>query len=560
LTLSCNRGGLVPPRHFMQNISPISAAAVCCLCILLSGVQPASAAPAAPAEPPPAQPLFDIWEIQVEGSDLIPGTAIEKAVYPHLGPERDIDDVEAARAAVEEAFRAAGYGTVLVNIPEQDVDDGIVKLEVLEGRVERLRVTGSRYFSLGRIKAGVPALASGQTPNLSQVQKELAALNRASMDRKISPVLRPGRTPGAVDVDLQVEDTLPLHGSLELNDDNIRDSSRLRLNGSVRYDNLWQREHSAGFSFQLTPEDPNEVKVWSGTYMFRPDLWDLLVVLYGVNSNSDITSTGGGSSVGVLGNGYIGGARVIKALPAVGKVYHNLTAGLDYKDFSDTVSPVDGTGFETPISYTKFVVGYGGFLIGETRTIRFNLENNFGVRGMGNTEKEFANKRFQAKPSYMYLRGNAAWEGQPFEGTLFAGTKLLLEFEGQVSSGAIIGNEQFSLGGRDSVRGYFQTQGLVDHGVRGRFELQSPSVIGDLDFELFKDLRGVTFVEAGHGRTSDPLPGQDEAFSLASTGIGLRLQAPHGLSSAIDWAFPLIENSEIEAFESRFHFSFGYEF
>jgi hemolysin activation/secretion protein len=160
----------------------------------------------------------------------------------------------------------------------------------------------------------------------------------------------------------------------------------------------------------------------------------------------------------------------------------------------------------------------------------------------------------------MYLRGNAAWEGRILTGTLLEGSKLLVDFDGQVSSGPIIGNEQFSLGGRDSVRGYFQTQGLVDHGVRGRFELQSPSVIGDLDFELFKELRGVTFVEAGHGRTSDPLPGQDEAFSLASTGIGLRLQASHGLTSAIDWAFPLIENSEIEAFESRFHFTFGYEF
>ena len=56
------------------------------------------------------------------------------------------------------------------------------------------------------------------------------------------------------------------------------------------------------------------------------------------------------------------------------------------------------------------------------------------------------------------------------------------------------------------------------------------------------------------------MPGQNEAFSLASTGFGMRLTAPQGLSSKLDWAFPLIENSEIQAFESRIHFSFGYEF
>lgn len=551
-----DRGGRMPPRYSPRRVTPRLAAALLCLFLAV----PVLAETVTPVADEPAQPRFDVWEIQVEGSDLIPATAIERAVYPHLGEDRDIDDIEAARAAVEAAFREAGYATVLVNIPEQDVENGVVRLEVLEGRVARLRVVGSRYFSLGRIKAAVPALAAGESPNLPEVQQQLAALNKQSVDRKISPVLRPGRRPGTVDVDLKVEDELPVHGALELNDDFIRNTTRLRLNGSVRYDNLWQREHSAGFSFQLTPEAPSEVKVFSGTYLFRPDLWDLLVVLYGVKSASDVTSLGSsGGGVGVIGNGIIAGTRVIKPLPTVGSVFQNLTVGLDYKDFKDTVSPVDGTGFETPISYTKFNVGYGGFVLGDGRTVRFNLDGNFGVRGMGNTFKEFTNKRFRAKPSYFYLRGDGSWESA-LPGSLLPGAQLLLEFAGQVSSGPIIGNEQFSIGGANDVRGYFATQGLVDQGVTGRLELRSPSLIDDVHALWLTGLNVVTFVEAGHGRTIDPLPGQDEAFTLASTGLGLRLAAPHGLNSRIDWAVPLIENNEIDAYESRFHFSFGYEF
>lgn len=507
-----------------------------------------------------AQARFDVWEFQIEGSDLIPAASIERAVYPHLGEDRTIDDVEAARAAVEAAFREAGYATVLVNIPEQDVENGVVRFEVLEGRVARLRVVGSRYFSLGRIREAVPALASGAAPNLPEVQQQLAALNKQSADRKVSPVLKPGRLPGTVDVDLKVEDKLPLHGSLELNDDFIRNTSRLRLNGSLRYDNLWQREHSVGFSFQLTPENPSEVKVFSGTYLFRPDLWDLLVVLYGVKSASDVTSLGSsGGGVGVIGNGIIAGTRVIKPLPTVERVFHNLTVGLDYKDFKDTVSPVGGTGFETPISYTKFNVGYGGFVLGEANTLRFNLDANVGVRGMGNTFKEFTNKRFQAKPGYLYLRGDGSWEGA-LPGSLLPGAELLVAFAGQLSSGPIIGNEQFSIGGAGDVRGYFATQGLVDNGVTGRLELRSPSLIGDIESPWLNSLKLVTFVEAGQGAIIDPLPGQDEAFTLAATGLGLRLAALHGVESRVDWAIPLVENQEIRAFESRFHFSFGYEF
>ncbi len=552
----CLRGGFTPPLSQARMTSPRFAAALLCLALAL----PLAAETATPAQDAAEQARFDIWEIQVEGSELLPATAIEKAVYPHLGEDRDIDDVEAARAAVEEAFREAGYATVLVNIPEQDVANAVVRLEVLEGRVANLRVVGSRYFSLGRIKAAVPALASGQSPNLPAVQQQLTALNKQSVDRKISPVLKPGRGPGTVDVDLKVEDKLPLHGSLELNDDFIRNTSRLRLNGSVRYDNLWQREHSAGFSFQLTPEAPSEVKVFSGTYLFRPEIWDLIVVLYGVKSASDVTSLGSsGGGIGVLGNGIIVGTRVIKPLPAMGSVYHNLTFGLDYKDFKDTVSPVDGTGFETPISYTKFNVGYGGFVLGDGRTLRFNLDGNFGVRGLGNTFKEFTNKRFQAKPNYFYLRGDGSWEGA-LPGSLLPGATLLLEFAGQMSSGPIIGNEQFSIGGASDVRGYFATQGLVDQGVTGRLEFSSPSLIGDLESSWLTALKLISFVEAGQGRTIEPLPGQDEAFTLASTGFGFRMTAPHGLNSRIDWAVPLIENGEIDAFESRFHFSFGYEF
>ena len=77
----------------------------------------------------------------------------------------------------------------------------MVFLSVVEGEVERLKVTGSRYFSLGRIKSKVPALAKGEVPYLPEVQQQLADVNRLSPDRTITPVLRPGKTPGKLEVE-----------------------------------------------------------------------------------------------------------------------------------------------------------------------------------------------------------------------------------------------------------------------------------------------------------------------------------------------------------------------
>ena len=79
-----------------------------------------------------------------------------------------------------------------------------------------------------------------------------------------------GKTPETVDISLKVKDSLPLHGSLEINNRATHDTTELRLSGALRYDNLWQRDHSVSFQFQLSPQDPDEVRVFSASYTRAP--------------------------------------------------------------------------------------------------------------------------------------------------------------------------------------------------------------------------------------------------------------------------------------------------
>ena len=504
----------------------------------------------------PDETHFDIWEIQVEGAALIDDERIERIVYPHLGPGKSFADVEAARDDLESAFRAAGFGTVAVTIPEQDVAEGVVRLAVIQGSVERLTVSGSRYFSLGRIRSRVPGLSPGRVPNLPEVQQQLADLNRASPDRSVTPVLQPGRRPGGVEVELKVKDELPVHGSVELNDQYSRDTSRTRLNVAMRYDNLWQREHSIGIAYQLSPEDPSEVKVLSGTYMFHPTASDALLALYAVKSDSDVlTLSSGSGGVGVLGKGVITGARWINPLPGSRSVFHNLTLGLDYKDFEDTVSPAGTDGFKTPISYAKFVAGYGGALNFDRTRVGYNLEANFGVRAFGNTEKEFESKRFQAKPNFLYLRASSS-----IERTWLADSRILLALSAQLASDPIISNEQFSLGGADTVRGYVETQLLADDAIVGSLTLRSPSLHRYTRQEWLSNLRLFVFGDVAQARILEPLPDQAENVTLGSVGLGLEFASPLGFESRVVWARPLIRNGDIRPGESRFHVSFMHGF
>src|SRR5262249_20159481 len=151
---------------------------------------------------------FDIDEFRVEGADNMQQIDVETAVYPFLGPQRTADDVEKARAALEKAYHDKGLQTVSVSIPQQDAERRFVVLKVTESRVGRLRVKGSRYFDLDKIKAGAPSLKEGKLLNVQDVTKDLSTLNQWA-DRKVTPQLRAGVRPGTVDVDLNVEDTLP---------------------------------------------------------------------------------------------------------------------------------------------------------------------------------------------------------------------------------------------------------------------------------------------------------------------------------------------------------------
>lgn len=512
---------------------------------------PSTETPAAnPAGSTEAAPRFDVWEYRVDGNSALDPRVIEKTVYPFLGPAKSIGDVEAARTALEKAYHDAGFGAALVDIPEQDVNEGIVFLKVGEGRVDRLKVTGSRYYSLGRIKSGVPALAQGKALNLNEVQDQLGKLAGESPDRKITPVMRAGKTPGTVEVELAVEDELPLHGSLEMHGKNSANTSRLRLAGMLRYDNLWQRFHSVSLQYQVSPEDYSNLEVWSGTYVMPIDFLDARLVFYGVglDSLSAISTVG---SMGVVGNGNIYGLRLVKPLPSSDQDFsHNVTLGWDYKDFGQITASQS-----SPVTYSPFYLSYGGNLnYGGGSQTTFNLEADFSIAGLGNEAKEFENKRHGATPDYVYVAGDIR-HTQALPGDV----RLLGRLAGQVSESRLINNEQFGAGGWQSVRGYHETEQLGDDGVNASLEVYTPD-LAPLTFDGFNQLRFLAFADIARLWIHHPLAGTPSRYDLSSAGAGFRLQMFRHVIGELDWAYPFSNSGLVRAGEQRLDFRMAYEF
>jgi hemolysin activation/secretion protein len=490
---------------------------------------------------------FDLWEIRVLGNTTLAGRMIESTVYPFLGPARTIDDVEAARAALEAAYHAAGYATAFVDIPEQEVSEGIVRLRITEGHLDRIRATGTRYFSNRHILAQLPELQAGAVPRLPELQAQLAKLNSATPDLSVTPVLKAGRTPGTVDINLKVVDTLPVHGSLELNDRYTANTSRLRASASLSYTNLFQMQHALAVQYQSSVEKPGEVRAIVASYSLPvPSAPGLSLAFYGVDSKSDVAALG---TLSVLGTGRIAGARAVYAPRDPGNTTHSTTLGVDYKDFLETIRLTDGTSLQTPIHYLNWSAGHSLSYLQPRYQFMLDVTGNFGVRGVINDATEFFGKRFSGAPNYLYARAGTQYTRQ-----LFEHLQLYTRFGLQYSPYALVSNEQLAIGGLDTVRGYTEAAQLGDHGVNATLELRSNWVATALHLPPAL-AHGFVFVDVGSVTVVDPLPKQIASAELASYGIGLRLLPWHGFSADLEWAVAAKESTNTRRGAQRAHFS-----
>jgi len=497
----------------------------------------------------PEPAAFDVLEYRVLGNTVLPQKAVEAAVYPHLGPAKHMDDVQQARAALEDAYRGAGYGTVFVDIPEQSVDDGVVRLKVTEGVLRQVRVEGARYFSNRWIRAEVPAAAAGTVPALPAIQQQIGTANLLTTDMSVVPVLNPGKLPGTVDLTLKVKDELPFHGSLEVNDQHTADTSRLRLLAAASYDNLFQRLDSVSIQYQTAPSERKEVDVLALGYTARlTDAGSRLALFY-VDSNSDVASLG---TLSVLGKGKVYGAHFTVPMANTVEQSHTLTFGVDYKDFLENINlPPSGdpdapTSFQTPISYSVLSLGHSSAWRSERQQWTLTTSGNLGVRGLGNSDEEFASKRFKGRPNFFYVRGEATSRT-----TLFRDASFLVSLAGQYAVDPVISNEQFAIGGAGGPRGYLEAEELGDLGVKGTLEFDSPT------WRWLDDrgrLQGFVFADYGRVSTINPLNDEPSATDLASYGLGVNLGFTAWVSASLAWASPLLDAGHTLSGDSRLLF------
>jgi hemolysin activation/secretion protein len=227
-------------------------------------------------------------------------------------------------------------------------------------------------------------------------------------------------------------------------------------------------------------------------------------------------------------------------------------------------------GNNTPSHYTNlpFMLGYSGNIQNPESLLAFNLSANLSIRNFVNDQQKFNDAITHAgnfQSNFIYLNG-----GVNYNHNLPYGMEFNSRFNGQITNTPLQAYEQFSLGGQQSVRGYYETQVLADDGIQGSLELLTPKF--NIDDSTDNKIRGLLFVDAGKGwKTIEPgivnngvAAQKNTVQNLVSVGSGFRMQLWKTLTANFDIGVPFTsfkaQGGRVESGNPRLHFQIFTEF
>jgi len=201
--------------------------------------------------PAPSAPTFEVRGYLVVGNTVLPPGKL--GLLSNYCGRVEFARVREGLGKLQLLYRELGFATIRVTLPQQKLTNGIVQVKVVEGKLDQIKVEGTRYFSTDNVRRALPSLDTNILLNTKWFQPELDLAN-ANPDRQIYPVISPGLEPGTSDLTLKVKDRLPLHGRMEVNDKSSPGTPLLRLDTSLQYNNLWQHDHQIGLDYNFSPQ------------------------------------------------------------------------------------------------------------------------------------------------------------------------------------------------------------------------------------------------------------------------------------------------------------------
>lgn len=484
-------------------------------------------APGSAGEAP--TPRFEIVRFSVDGNTLLEPQEIGRAIASYTGKQKEFADIQRALEALEQIYRDHGYSLVHVVLPEQDITRGVVRLHVIEPRIGKVVVEDNKYFDAINIRASLPSLQEGATPNSHRIAQDLQLLGEHPA-KQTMVLLKSGATENEVDATVKVTDDKPLRLIATLDNTGTGETGRERVGIGFQHSNLFNRDHVLDLQYVTSPNRPNDLTILGAGYRIPFHAYSSSLDL--VAGYADVNSGTLQNLFSVTGKSTLYLARYTLHLAKIGEYEQKLSLGVDYKVFRDQVLP-PGTGGMVPhVTVHPVSASYDGLwrMPGAVLGFHASVFQNVLPGGSDGADRDFKAARSDARVGYRIFRA-----GMSYLRNLPLDWQLRAVLTGQYSADALVPGEQFGFGGPDSVRGFNLREVTDDRGQSANLELYTPELstaLGRRDVRL----RALVFYDMGTTARNSVQPGGLSGQSGSSGGFGVRVAAGRAMTLRVDVA------------------------
>lgn len=474
-----------------------------------------------PPPPPPAKvpqlPLsVFVREIRITGNTVFTPEELAQVTDLYTNQQLTTEKLEALRVALTQFYIDHGYITSGAIIPDQAVTEGVITLQIIEGKLSRIEVEGNSWFRSGYLQERI-ALGAAPPVNVNALQERLLLLQETPGIARLNAELRPGLARGESVMNVRVAEATPIKAWLEFNNFLSPTVGSERGLVTVAHQNLtghgdqlsFQYGKSSGVNPQIDTRYAIPLTARDTTLALEYRKNDFTVI-DSAFTNLNIKSRSEIYSITLRHPLYRTLAQEFALALTGEQLFNRITTAVD------DISP--------PLSDRLVPGAQGG--VSRVNALRFSQEwthrsgnqvvaafsrFSVGIDAMGSTNNK--QSPTDAGGKFFAWLGQAQWVRRIDP----AGVQLLARIAIQLTDDRLFPLEQLSVGGRFSVRGYRENTLVRDTGALASVESRIPVLPSLLGGDRLKVAPFVDYGRAYNARTTAPEPLKD----LASAGFGL---------------------------------------
>ena len=491
----------------------------------------------APGEVPESEVQFEVKEFELKGNTVLEQADLEVIFKDYRDRPITFADLLELETRLTELYTDKGYINSGVVIPSQNINEEVVTLQAIEGKVETINVNVDGRLEESYIRSRL-ARGAKSPLNIEELQEALQLLQLDPLIDSLNAELSVGLTRESWNLDVDVNQGNAFDPVLFVNNSRTPSVGSFQRGIELNHNNVLGYADRFSFVFRDT-DGSNDydtsytvpVNSLDGTVGLRYRYVDSDII-EGTLEDEDIESQTDEFELTLRQPLLRTASSESTQEFALGLEFSRLTneVSIANQPFPD-ISPGANADGETKISALRFFQDWTRRTRKDVFAARSQLSAGLDIfdatENVGRPDGKFVSWRGQVQ----WLRQLQAESN----------INLLLRSDIQFSSDDLVPLERFSLGGINSVRGYRQDALLGDNGIFTSAEVRIP-------FYRWSNgqssISAIPFVDFGTTwSNSDERVDED---TLVSLGVGVRLDLSNTLNARIDYGIPLIDVSDTD--------------